>query len=114
MTARATSSRRCLDEFPLDPPELTDAEMAAIGKALGHPVRIAILELFHAHCPRTVGGIVSELPLAQSTVSKHLAILREAGLVRTIREESRTWHCLNRSVITGFGDQVIELARRTD
>ncbi|HSF87326.1 MAG TPA: metalloregulator ArsR/SmtB family transcription factor [Acidimicrobiia bacterium] len=114
MAAEDVASRGCLDGLLLDPPELTDAEMAAIGKALGHPVRIAILELFHVHCPRTVGGIVSELPLAQSTVSKHLAILRDAGLVRTIREESRTWHCLNRSVITGFGDQVIELARRAD
>lgn len=55
--------------------------LAQLCKALGHPARIAIMEVLantdHCMC----GNIASELPLAQSTISQHLKILKEAGLI---------------------------------
>jgi ArsR family transcriptional regulator len=103
----------CLDDRPADLRAPTATETAAIAKALGHPIRLAILELFHTRCPRTVGDIVSELPLAQSTISRHLQVLANAGVIRTFHAEPRTWHCLNRSVIAAHAAAVANLSRRT-
>ena len=103
----------CLDEYPVEPRHLTDSDTAAVAKALGHPKRLEILELFHVRCPRTVGDISAELPLAQSTISNHLRILRDAGVVRTLRSDTRALHCLNRSVLAGFAEAVSTLARTT-
>jgi DNA-binding transcriptional ArsR family regulator len=104
----------CLDKYPVEPRRLTGPETVAVAKALGHPMRLEILELFHIRCPRTVGDITAELPLAQSTVSNHLRILRNADVVRILRSDLRAWHCLNRSVLTGFAEAVTILARTTN
>lgn len=73
-------------------PPLADdrsAEIATLFKALAHPARVAIVATL-ARCPGACcGEIVDCLPLAQSTVSQHLAVLREAGLV-TMCDEGRT------------------------
>lgn len=114
MTRAGGSPVACFDESPQEPLHLATAEAAAIARALGHPTRFEILELLHNRCPRTVGDIAAELPLAPSTVSSHLRILKDAGVIRTIRAEPRIWHCLNRSVIAGLADAITDLAQRTD
>ena len=43
--------------------------------------------------------IVDELPLAQSTVSEHLRILKDAGLIRSREEGSRVGYCINYEVL---------------
>lgn len=61
-----------------------DIETKAIGqicKALGHPARIQIMTLLWKRDHRTCGEIVELIPLAQSTVSKHLLELKKANLV---------------------------------
>jgi len=103
----------CLDSEQAELPRLSSVETAAIARALGNPIRLEILELFHVDCPRTVGDIVAALPLAQSTVSTHLGVLREAGVVRTLRSDARAWHCLNRSMLAAFAGAVTALARRS-
>lgn len=55
--------------------------LAAIFKALAHPARIAILEFLMKKDACVCGDIVAELPLAQSTVSQHLKVLKNAGLI---------------------------------
>ena len=63
--------------------DLEDMRMAATAKALGHPARLRILRLL-ARTPGCIGGdIVEAVGLAQSTVSKHLACLRDCGLVQS-------------------------------
>lgn len=101
----------CLDVGDLELARLSDAEFAGVAKALGHPIRIQILSFFRVWCPRSVGEIAAALPLAQSTVSEHLRILREAGLLHTLRT-SQTWHCLNRSMLRAFIERVEELRER--
>lgn len=59
-----------------------DAEVAEFGKAIGHPARVRILRLLSRRTSCMCGEIVEELPLAQSTVSQHLKVLKEAGLIR--------------------------------
>jgi ArsR family transcriptional regulator len=73
-----------------------DETLAGMAKALGHPVRIQILRLLAARDTCVTGDIVDELPLAQSTVSEHLRILREAGLVQGEIDGPRTRYCINR------------------
>ena len=73
----------------------TDDDLAAMAKALGHPARIQILRLLAARDTCVTGDIVDELPLAQSTVSEHLRILRDAGLIQGEIEGPRTRYCIN-------------------
>ena len=73
----------------------TDEALVVMAKALGHPVRLQILRLLAARDTCVTGDIVDELPLAQSTVSEHLRILREAGLVQGEIEGPRTRYCIS-------------------
>ncbi len=59
-----------------------DEELAILAKALGHPARVRIVRLLLRTRTCRCGGIVAELPLAQPTVSQHLKVLREAGVIR--------------------------------
>ena len=58
-----------------------DDDLARLAKALGHPTRVLILRRVRAMDGCTCTELVGELGLAQSTVSEHLRVLREAGLV---------------------------------
>jgi ArsR family transcriptional regulator, arsenate/arsenite/antimonite-responsive transcriptional repressor len=77
-------------------PRRQDTELAGLAKALGHPARIRILRLLarRTHC--FYGPLAEELPLAASTVSQHLRILRAAGLVKGDVHGPRTCYCINR------------------
>ena len=68
-------------------------ELAAVFRALGHPARLAIVKQLAARKEACCGEIVSHLPLAQSTVSQHLQVLKEAGLL-TCDTRGRNCHYL--------------------
>ncbi len=70
-----------------------DAELAALAKALGHPARVAILRLLLTRGDCICGDIVGRLPLAQATVSQHLKVLREAGLIQGEIDGPRVCYC---------------------
>ena len=75
-----------------------DAEhqVALAFKALGHPVRLRILRsLADRTC--CCGELCAELPLAQSTVSQHLELLRKVGLVVFRQDGTRSAYSLDRS-----------------
>ena len=93
---------------PLGP--LTEEQLARIAKGLAHPARVHILEQFAAGRPRMVQDIAAECTLAQSTVSEHLRILREAGLLFARKDGPRMWYCLRRSVLDDFVAAVGDLA----
>ena len=71
-----------------------DNELATLSKALGHPARVQILRLLARKNACVCGDIVDELPFAQSTVSQHLKVLKEAGLIRGDIDGPRTCYCL--------------------
>lgn len=86
---------------PADEPDLrpvqgdaADEELAALSKALGHPVRVQIVRLLTLRESCVCGDIVKELPLAQSTVSQHLKVLKDVGLIRGEIDGPRTCYCL--------------------
>ena len=72
-----------------------DVELVAFTKALGHPVRIQILRLLTRTETCICRDIVEEIQLAQSTVSQHLKVLKEAGLIRGNIEGTSTCYCID-------------------
>jgi ArsR family transcriptional regulator len=79
--APVTAPREEPDLRPVEG-EAADVELAALARALGHPARVQIMRLLVRREACICGDIVDELPLAQSTVSQHLKVLKEAGLVK--------------------------------
>jgi len=71
-----------------------DAELAALAKALGHPARVRILRMLVREAACVCGDIVDRLPLAQSTVSQHLKVLLDAGLIRGTIDGPRVCYCV--------------------
>jgi ArsR family transcriptional regulator len=72
----------------------TDARTVALLRAIAHPARFRIVKLLAARQACVCGDIVDQLPLAQSTVSEHLKVLKDAGIVRGTIEGPNTCYCL--------------------
>ena len=74
--------------------DAADEQLAVLAKALGHPARVQIMRLLVRREACICGDIVEELPLAQSTVSQHLKVLKEAGLIRGDIDGPRVCYCV--------------------
>ena len=70
-------------------------QTARFAKALGHPVRIAIIELLHSQACCYHGDMAEELPIAKSTLSQHLKELKDAGLIQGDITPPTTKYCIN-------------------
>ncbi len=73
----------------------TAEKTASVAKALSHPVRVQIIELLAAQTECRGADLFAELPLAQSTVSEHLRILRDAGVVSSRPVGTSAVYCLH-------------------
>ncbi len=71
-----------------------DAELAQYAKALGHPMRVRILRILAQQTECICGDMVALLPVAQSTVSQHLKVLKNAGLVQGEVDGPRVRYCI--------------------
>lgn len=72
-----------------------DAALAALAWAVAHPARVRILRILIARKACVCGELVDQMPLAQSTVSQHLKILKEAGLVQGEIDGPKVCYCVN-------------------
>jgi len=90
-----------------------DAEgVAAVAKALAHPARVRIIA-FLLSKPGCIGGdIVDQVGLAQSTVSEHLRILKDAGLVQGTIEYPRICYSLDPSALVPLRALIEAIATR--
>jgi len=86
-----------------------DEEFAALARALSHPARVAIVRHLAASGSCICGEIVSVLPLAQATVSQHLKVLKEAGLVQGEVDGPRTCYCVDPGTVKRFQSLVASL-----
>jgi ArsR family transcriptional regulator len=109
--AKAGSQSACATpDHPIDEVDpLDDPELAQATKALGNPTRIKIFRLIAERQACITGELVAELPLAQSTVSEHLRILREANLIQGEIEGPRTSYCINQRVLASLKRSILEL-----
>ncbi len=69
-------------------------------KAIGNPVRQKIVNLLHLQKEIKVKDLVEELKLSQSTVSHHLAILKNAKIIKAREEGVETYYSLCCGTIT--------------
>jgi DNA-binding transcriptional ArsR family regulator len=103
----------CAPGAVVDVPSLSleagEQELAALAKALGHPARVRILRLLLARDACVCGEIVDQLPLAQATVSQHLKVLRESGLVRGEIDGPRVCYCVDRERLGGLAALIGQL-----
>ncbi len=88
-------------------------QLARIAKALGHPVRIAILQMLAAQSCCYHGDMSEVIPVAKSTLSQHLHELKEAGLIQGEFTPPTVKYCINhenwaaaRELLGGFIDHV--------
>lgn len=91
-------AREQADLRPIEGDE-ADEELASLSKALGHPARVKIVRILIRKNACVCGDIVDELPLAQSTVSQHLKVLKEAGLIRGDVDGPRVCYCIEPGVL---------------
>lgn len=75
------------------------SDLGMLAKALGHPARVTIMKVLIEKGACLTGSLAEELPLAPSTVSEHLRILREAGLVQGVIEGPKRCYCVNRTTV---------------
>ena len=71
-------------------------QLARFAKALGHPIRIAILEMLANQSCCYHGDMSEVLPIAKSTLSQHLNELKDAGLIQGEIETPKVKYCINR------------------
>jgi ArsR family transcriptional regulator len=90
-----TNKRAGVSADPAEAPGPEDEELALLAKALGHPVRVLILRSLLRIGRCYFGRLADLLPVAASTASQHLTILKEAGLVKGEIDEARPCYCVD-------------------
>ena len=97
---KSASKKCCNTDEKLSLPDVGWAEdLAKLTWALAHPARVRIVRLLLNRTSCICGEIVDEMPLAQSTVSQHLKILKEAGLVQGEIDGPRVCYCINKDAM---------------
>ena len=94
-------------------PEKT-TRMAETLKAVGHPARLSILEFLVKSPSCICGDIVDELPLAQSTVSRHLSELKKVGLIKGEINGSAVCYCLDENAWNEVTDWFSEMKKNLE
>lgn len=70
-------------------------DLALAAKAMAHPARIAIIEFLLKSDSCINGDLVTELGLAQATISQHLRELKDIGIIQGTIEGTRVSYCIN-------------------
>jgi ArsR family transcriptional regulator len=100
----------CTSDEKLGLPDVVwAADLAKFTWALAHPARVRIVRLLLSRTSCMCGEIVEEMPLAQSTVSQHLKILKETGLVQGEIDGPRVCYCINKAAMTKLKQLIAEL-----
>ncbi|TDO85905.1 DNA-binding transcriptional ArsR family regulator [Halanaerobium saccharolyticum] len=86
-------------------------ELAELARGLSHPHRLRIIKIL-AELPSEnqcmVSSIVDQLPIAQSTVSQHLKILKDTGWIEGRIDGPRVCYCINEEI---FSKYIVQLDR---
>ncbi len=92
-------------------PDAAAPRLAVRFAALSHPARIEILRHLAQHDCCCCGDVVQKLDLAQSTVSQHLKILVEAGLVSFEPDRQRSRYRIDRAALAALSGSVDTLVK---
>lgn len=93
---KRSDTRKVCDSTPVKlTVDSTADEFAKLAWAMAHPARVQIVRLLIGRQACVCGEIVDCLPLAQSTVSQHLKILKESGLIQGEVDGPKVCYCIN-------------------
>ena len=98
-----------IGEMPIDERK---KRLAELSKGLAHPVRVEIIRMLENKPPEkrcVCGDIVNALPLAQSSVSQHLKVLKETGWVQGEIDGPRVCYC----TVEGISEYYLTLMKRS-
>lgn len=76
-------------------PSVNADEVAKLCKALAHPARVQLLCYLAAYGACYFGNLADVLPLSPSTISQHVTILKDAGLILGSSDAQRVCYCIN-------------------
>ena len=76
--------------------------LAKYCKAMGHPIRARIMDILIREGQCITGEMCEKLPVAQSTVSQHLKILKNAGLICGQVDGPKRCYCVNQEALDEF------------
>jgi ArsR family transcriptional regulator len=84
---------------------MQDTDLANVMRALGHPVRLSILRILadQKQGDRCCTDVTQCLPLAQSTVSQHIKVLLDAGLIERQARGTRNCYSLRADRLDELG-----------
>lgn len=82
--------------------ELSEDDLGELCKALGHPARVRLIRILLDKGECISGDLAEEFSLAQSTVSEHLRILKDAGLIKGTIDGPRRCYCVNEERLNYF------------
>ena len=98
------------------PLQKTEERIVELFRALGHPARVRIVRLLAQRESCVCGELVDELPLAQATVSQHLKVLKDAGIITGQVEGPAICYCLAPGAFEelrhAVGDLFVEFTRQ--
>ncbi len=86
-----------------------EERLGELTKAVGHPLRVRILRILAKRKSCICGELVDELPVAQSTVSQHLKMLKDSGLIQGEIDGPRTCYCIAPGVLEELKELVAKL-----
>lgn len=89
---------------------MDEERLAEVARALGNPARLRILDMLATQAECSGSEVFSGLTLAQSTISEHLRVLRDAGLVASRPAGTSTLYCVRRDALDQFAATVQKLA----
>ena len=90
---------------------LTQNQLAESAKALGHPARVAIIDYLVQQESCICKHIVAELNLSQPTISQHLKVLKNAGLIQGTIEGNTVCYCLDKTAfqrLAAYANKVVQ------
>jgi ArsR family transcriptional regulator len=88
-------TRKARSAPPREAAHLDEEALAALAWAIAHPMRVRILRLLMQKDACVCGELVELLPVAQSTVSQHLKIMKDAGLIQGEVDGPRVCYCVD-------------------
>ena len=89
--------------------DLESERLAAMLKALAHPVRLEIVQVLSASGDANCVDFTRHAGLAQSTISEHLKVLKEAGLIKQCGPGPRSGYCIDKAGLVWMKQAMVAL-----
>lgn len=89
-----------------------EARAVQLLRALANPTRFRIVQLLAQRSECVTGDLVEELPLSQSSVSEHLTVLKDAGIVQGTVDGPYRCYCLDPDALRFLGETILGFSRQ--